>query len=109
MNKNNKELYDSFYNLAINDGLDAVNARKSAVTNLIAKSIIDKNYRVYYGGGYYNDKDKNGEYIPVEMFDVVCYFNFSNIPHFMLVTDTDGDSANLILCNKDNMYEVLFI
>lgn len=109
MNLRNKELYDSFLLLAENDGLDSINARKAAVTNLISKSIIDKNYRVYYGGGYYNDKDNNGDYIPVELYDVICYFNVTNVPFFMLVAEDDGDAVTLISCNKDNMYEVLFI
>lgn len=99
-NVKNKERYDFF----VDDFLRQVKLGEAkegfenvyALTEIIAEAIKDKTYKVYYGGGYYPDETE------ILKYDIVCWFNLSNDPFFMMCVDiSEGDECNLIRYTKD--------
>lgn len=99
-NKPNKALFESLKEFHTGDGGQAPD--EYAITELIKKSIINRDYKIYNGGGY----DVNEK--PIMNFDVVVYFNLPNDPFFMVCMDnSDGDTCDLYRCNEDGELEML--
>jgi pantothenate kinase len=98
MNLDNKKLYDEFYSSHLSEGGNA--PREAATTQLIKYCIENKEFHIYYGGGYYYN---HGENKPVKEYDVLCYFNVAGDPYFMMCIDaSEGDFVEMVACNPEN-------
>jgi hypothetical protein len=98
-NKPNKELFESLKEFHTGDGGNAPD--EYAVTELIKKSIINRDYKIYNGGGYDINED------PIMNFDVVVWFSMPGDPYFMVCMDnSEGDHGDFYRCNENGELEM---
>jgi len=96
VNKENEILYDGFYKKHLKENGTA--PKETAITNLIRHHIENKSYRVYNGGGFYENEEI------VNKYDVVVWFTWGGDPEFMVCFDHDLDHCRLYGCdNKGNL------
>jgi hypothetical protein len=77
---------------------------EAALTELVKICILERNYKIYYGGGYEYHKHK--EFSSINVYDVVCYFGLTGDPYFMVCMNNEqGDCCELSRCNSDCMIE----
>ena len=94
INEINKEKFEKHKKFHIDD--DGKHPEAYAVTEIIRESILNRDYKIYYGGGY----DKDGDEIKV--YDVVVTFNWGGDPFFqMCVDNSDGDACKLVNSNPE--------
>lgn len=93
LNEINKVKYEEYRIFHINDGGKFPD--DYAITELIEQSILNKDYKIYYGGGY--EANTHDE---IKQFDVVVTFNWGGDPFFQMCLDnSDGDACLLINSN----------
>lgn len=93
LNEINKVKYERYRNFHIDDGGKFPD--DYAITELIKQSILDKDYKIYYGGGY--EANTHNE---IKQFDIVVTFNWGGDPFFQMCLDnSDGDACKLINSN----------
>lgn len=94
-NIGNEKLFNELKKEHIDDGGKMPN--EYALTELIKIAIINRDYKIYYGGGYEHRTENR-----IKLFDVVAYFNLTSDVFFMVCTNnTEGDSCVLHSCNSD--------
>jgi hypothetical protein len=99
-NEENRKYYEDRKQFHINDNGTA--PEEFAVTELIKRSIADRDYKIYYGGG--SDVNANR----VLNFDVVVWFSLAGDPYFMVCMDnSEGDECDLYRCNIDGELEMM--
>jgi len=99
-NTENQKLYEKAKKFHTDDNGEA--PEEYALTELIKKSIADRDYKIYYGGGY----DVNAE--PILNYDVVVWFSVAGDPYFMVCKDnSEGDYCDLYRCNTDGEIEMM--
>lgn len=103
INEQNKSKYAEYKAFHIEDGGKYPDAY--AVTELIRQSILNKDYKIYYGGGYEAKTESE-----IKQFDVVVTFNYGGDPLFqMCVDNSDGDACKLINSNEDCTFVVKYL
>ena len=99
MNLENQKLYEEFKKQHTEDG--GKHPEAFAMTELIKKAIIDKSYKIYYGGGY-EHKTENS----IKKYDVVAWFNFGGDAFFQIcMNNEEGDSCDLWNAKADGTFE----
>ncbi len=95
VNLENKTLYENLKQQHVEDG--GKHADAYAMTELIRRSIIDKTYKHYTGGGYeYRTENR------IQNYDVVVWFNFAGDAFFQICMDnSEGDSCVLWNSNAE--------
>ena len=101
VNLENKTLYEKLKQQHIEDG--GKHADAYAMTELIKKSIVDKTYRLYRGGGREQDANKTDTSDNrIRNYDVVVWFNFGGDAFFQICMDnSEGDSCVLWNSNAE--------
>ena len=95
VNEENKALYEKFMKEHTGNGGQI--PEQCALSELVKYAIENKNYKIYYGGGY-EHKTKND----IKNYDVVVWFSMAGDPYFMVCMDnSEGDSCDLYRCNSD--------
>ena len=103
VNKINKAKYEEYRNFHINDGGKFPD--DYAMSELIYQSILNKDYKIYYGGGYEADTEDE-----IKQFDVVVSFNLGGDPFFQMCLDnSDGDTCKLINSNEECEFVMKYI
>lgn len=93
MNIKNKNKYEEYKQFHTNDG--GKHPEAYAVTELIKQSILNKDYKIYYGGGYEANTEN-----PIDIYDVVVIFSWGGDPTFkMCMSNEEGDSCTLVSSN----------
>ena len=99
VNLDNKSLYEELKQQHINDGGKCGDAY--AITELIKNAIINRNYKIYYGGGYEHKTNNK-----IKVFDVVVWFNLGGDATFQVCLDnSEGDCCDLWNSNADCKFE----
>jgi hypothetical protein len=88
-NEINEEIYEISTHKHRHEG--GIAPMAYALTEIIKKSIKEKDYKIYSGGGPYGD---DGEWV-LKRFDVVVTFTLGNDPEFWVVMDHDLDFCDL--------------
>lgn len=96
INEENYKLFEELKAKHLSDNGKAPDAY--AITGIISKAIINKNYIHYKGGGPYKD---NGDEKFLKKFDVVVTFNISNDPQFSVVIAHDNDFCDLVYSDEN--------
>ena len=94
MNDKNFELYNKYISYCAVDD-DA--KQEFALRELIISAIKNRDYKIYYGGGY--------EYLTkniIRLYDVVAYITLADDVYFMICTDnSEGDFCILSRCTDE--------
>jgi hypothetical protein len=98
-NETNKKIYEISKKKHTEEGGKAPIAY--ALTQIIKKSIKERDYKIYKGGGPYGI---NHEWI-LKKFDVVVTFTLGGDPEFWVVMDHDGDFCDLYRSNEKGELE----
>lgn len=93
MNVKNKELFEKFQEEHLEDG--GIMPFATALTNLVHKSLVDRDYKIYGSSGY----DING--VEIKEYDVVLWTNLVKDPFFMVCLEKDGNVCDLYRCNPE--------
>lgn len=98
INSVNEKLYKEFSEQHTKDGGHHPDAY--AITELIKSAIINKDYKIYYGGGY---EHKTNE--PIKVYDVVVWFNLGGDAFFQVCLECDDDCCVLYNSNDECTFE----
>lgn len=95
----NNDIFHSHKDFHTNDGGQHPDAY--AITEMIKQSVLDKTYKIYYGGGYEHKTDN-----PILKYDVVAMFSIGGDPTFLMcIDDTEGDQCDLVKSNPECTFE----
>lgn len=102
INPINQKKYEEYKIKHINDGGKHPDAY--AITEIIKHSILNRDYRIYFGGGY----DKSGD--EIKLYDVVVSFNLGGDSFFQMCVDNlDGDTCKLVNSNSECEFIIKYL
>ncbi len=102
INFDNKQKFEEYKIQHTNDG--GLYPDAYAVTEIIKESILNRNYKIYFGGGYGKSGDE------IKLFDVVVTFSLGGDPFFqMCVDNSDGDACKLINSNSECEFLIKYL